>query len=73
MVCSNPKFGMGYNFLFSGKDHGLWYFINQNKSEDFNTSSERPPSKFSENHKINVIGPTELKLWPFKHASSYVA
>ncbi len=33
---------------------------------DFNTSSERPLSKLSENHKINVIGPTELKLWPFK-------
>ncbi len=30
------------------------------------TSSERPISKLSENHKINVIGPTELKLWPFK-------
>ncbi len=32
----------------------------------FNTSSERPLSKLSENHKINVIGPTKLKLWPFK-------
>ncbi len=32
----------------------------------FNTSSERPISKLSENHKINVIGPTELKLWLFK-------
>ena len=31
-----------------------------------NISSERPLSKLSENHKINVIGPTELKLWPFK-------
>ncbi len=35
---------------------------------DFNTSSERPLSKLSENHKINVIGPTKLKLWPFKDA-----
>ena len=35
---------------------------------DLNTSSERPISKLSENHKINVIGPTELKLWPFKDA-----
>ncbi len=24
--------------------------------------------KVSENHKINVFGPTELKLWPFKDA-----
>ena len=24
--------------------------------------------KISENHKINVFGPTELKLWPFKDA-----
>ncbi len=29
---------------------------------DFNTSSERPLSKLSENHKINVIGPVELKV-----------
>ncbi len=36
-----------------------------NKILDFNTSSERPLSKLSENH---VIGPTELKLWPFKDA-----
>ncbi len=34
----------------------------------FNASSERPLSKLSENHKINVIGPSELKLWPFKDA-----
>ncbi len=34
----------------------------------FNTSFERSLSKLSENHKINVIGPTELKLWPFKDA-----
>ncbi len=34
----------------------------------FNTSCERPLSKLSENHKINVIGPTELKLWSFKDA-----
>ena len=27
-----------------------------------------PLSKLSENHKINVIGPTELKFWPFKDA-----
>ncbi len=33
-----------------------------------NTSSERPMSKLSENHRINVIGPTELNLWPFKDA-----
>ncbi len=24
MVCSNPKFGTGHNFPFSGKDHGLY-------------------------------------------------
>ena len=28
--------------------------------------SKRARSKLSENHKINVIVPTELKLWPFK-------
>ena len=27
---------------------------------------ERPRSRLSENHKINVIGRTVLKLWPFK-------
>ncbi len=36
---------------------------------DFNTSFESSLSKLSENHKINVIGSTELKLWPFKDAS----
>ncbi len=35
---------------------------------DLNTSSERPLSKSSENHKINIIGPTELKLQPLKDA-----
>ncbi len=35
---------------------------------NFNISYERPLSKLSENHNINVIGPTELKLWPFKDA-----
>ena len=34
----------------------------------FNISSERPLSKLSENHKINIIGPTELKLPSFKDA-----
>ncbi len=29
-------------------------------------SFERPLSKLSENHKMNLIGPTELELWPFK-------
>ncbi len=59
MVC---KFRTGQ---FSGKDHDGPFI---NRPIDFNTSSERPPSKLSENHKINVIGPTELKLWPFKDA-----
>ncbi len=35
---------------------------------DFHTSSEKPLSKLSENHKINAVGTTELKLWPFKDA-----
>ena len=41
-----------------------WFFVkNRPKIDlDFKTSSERPLFKFSENHKINVIGPTELKL-----------
>ncbi len=34
----------------------------------FNTSSEKHLSKLSKNHQINVIGPTEPKLWPFKDA-----
>ena len=38
---------------------------------DFNTSSERPFSKLSENHKINVIGPTKLKFWPFENAITW--
>ncbi len=36
--------------------------------KNFNALSERPLSKLSENHKINVIRPSELKLWPFKDA-----
>ncbi len=60
MVCSNLKFKMGDN-LFSQKQA-------QNRLWIFNASSERPLSKLSENHKMNVIGPTELKLWPFKDA-----
>ncbi len=30
--------------------------------------SERPLFKLSENHKITVIGPTKLKILPFKNA-----
>ena len=30
------------------------------------TPIEKSLSKLSENHKINVIRGTELKLWPFK-------
>ena len=67
-VCENPKFGTGHNFLFSGKDHGL--YIIQAENRLFNTSYERPLSlsKLSGNHQINVIGPMELKLWPLKDA-----
>ncbi len=32
---------------------------------------EKGLSKLSENHKIIVIRPTELKLWPFKDALLY--
>ncbi len=42
-------------------DHGIL-----SKTVDFNTSYERPLSKLSENHQFNVIGQTELKVWPFK-------
>ena len=35
-----------------------------------NISSERPLSKLSVNHKINVIGPTELKLHRREHNSN---
>ena len=38
---------------------------------DWNTSFEKSLSKLSENHKINVIGPTELKLWPSLPAAIY--
>ncbi len=61
VVCSNPKLGTGHNFLFSGNG-GLIFC----QKQIFNTSSERPSSKLSENHKINIFRPTELKLWPFK-------
>ncbi len=39
-----------------------------NEILDLNTSFERYFSKLPENQKINDIGPTELKLWPFKDA-----
>ncbi len=32
------------------------------------TQHLNPLFKLSENHKINIVGPTELKLWPFKGA-----
>ncbi len=35
-------------------------------------SSERPISKLSENHKIYVIVPTKVKLWPFKRCFIFV-
>ncbi len=35
------------------------------KTRDFKS---RAYCKLSENPKINVIGPTELKLWPFEDA-----
>ncbi len=67
MVGSNPKFGMGHNF---GKiNFGLYFVKNRPKIDvDINTSSERLLSKLLENQKINVIRPTELRLWPFKDA-----
>ena len=42
------------------------------KNLDFNTKSEKPISKLSENHKNNVIGPTEQKLWPLKMLHTYL-
>ncbi len=65
MVCSNFNFGTGHNFLSTGyaTDH-----VENRLNFDFNTSSERFLSKLSENHKINIIVPTKLKLWPFKYA-----
>ena len=62
MVYSNPKFGTGNNFRY--------FCQNAKQIFGFNTSSERPLPKLSENHKINVIGSTELKLWTFKDALS---
>ena len=59
MVCSNPKFETGHNFLFSGKYHGI---LSKTGQKHFNPSSERPLSKLLENQKMNVIGPSELKL-----------
>ncbi len=61
MICLKLKFGTGHNFSFSEKDYGC-----QNQAIDFKTPFKRARSKLSENRKINVIGPTELKLWPFK-------
>ncbi len=63
MVCLILKFGTGHNFPWYNIAHGS---LSENRLIFLNTSSERPLSKLSENHKINVIGPTELKLWPFK-------
>ncbi len=50
MVCSNLEWDIISHF----REKGLLILIQ--------SSSEKPPSKLSENHKINVIGPTELKL-----------
>ena len=36
------------------------------QKNSFNASSERPLAKLSENQKIIIIGPTELKLWLVK-------
>ncbi len=67
------QFETGHNFLFSGKDHGLYIAHGiLSKTGQNRSSSERPLSKLSENHKINVIGPTELKLWPFKDKNHYL-
>ena len=66
MVCSALKFGMGRNFPFLVKDDSILSKTGPKQTFDFNTLSERPISKLSENQEINVIGLTELKLWPFK-------
>ena len=55
-VCSDPKFGTGHNFLFSGK----WYF-----GQKYMILTYHLESPLSKNHKIDV---TKLKLWPFKGA-----
>ncbi len=58
MVCSNPKFGTDHNFLISGKTmlskRGPKYTLDYLNSLSVSV------------HKINVIGPTELKFWLFK-------
>ncbi len=70
MVCSNPKFKTGHISYFRKNTVGPWYFVKKQAKQtfDFNISLERPLSKLSENQKINFIGPTELKLWPFNDA-----
>ncbi len=35
MVCLALKFGTGYNFSFSEKDNGLWYFAKNRPKIDF--------------------------------------
>ncbi len=60
-----------WNEPFSGKDHGLyvaspWSFVQ--KTGPKYTHLKSLSIKLSENQKINVIGPTELKLWLFKDA-----
>ena len=54
--------------LTIGHNSHFRYFVKNRPKVDFNTPSERPFSKLSEkfNHKINVIGPSKLKLWPLK-------
>ncbi len=82
MVCLNLKIGIGHNFPFSKNNHGLyiymyiaWYLSKTGRIRLLILTHhlKRPLSKHSENHKINVIGPTKLKLWLFKDALLIVA
>ncbi len=62
------QFKTGHNFSFSGKDHGLYiaHGICQNQTQNrllILTHHLKGPSLSFQ--KINVIGPSELKLWLF--------
>ncbi len=66
--------------LFLIKYHGLYNSsqsfpkignYGQFQLRDLIIPFEKGLSKLSENHKIIVIRPTELKLWPFKDALLY--
>ena len=52
-----------------GKRPWARYFVKHNPQLFLKAPSKRAHCKLSENHKINVIGSTELNLWLLRDAS----